>query len=146
MTIRRRNPETILTGWFRGLIEKRGAFCYRVSDAYTRGIPDLTVTTDRVIVIEMKIRPGGPTRSFQAMVWKALGVRGAQDHFIRQICRRSEFSACVVSGTEDEDPSSLALWVPVHPEIESNDSGDYLAIAVGVEEVMGWLSLNASRT
>jgi hypothetical protein len=141
----RSNPETTLTRWFRIELERRGGYVLKCSDSFTRGVPDVSLTSDRVTWIEMKVADSsrrvevGDERS-----WQALTVRGAQDHFIRQVCRRCYRGACVVTGPPEEWPSRLALWLPVDPSVESNDPKSvgsmYLCAAVG-DGVFRWLGL-----
>lgn len=128
------NGESLLTKAVREALERRGAHCMKVSDRFTRGIPDLFVTTDRLIAIEFKVF----VTALTVIGWREAGLSGAQDHHLRRIARRARRASCVITGPPSEaSVSAIKLWVPVRPEVESDD-GVYRLAAVG-EEAMKWV-------
>jgi hypothetical protein len=131
--VTRRNPETIATNDFRRRLEARGGYTVKVSDTFTRGIPDLQVTLGRLVAVEMKVgsRVYGHTESY-----KALGLSGAQDQRIREICRRAPKCACVVTAWHGE----FTLWVPVRAELQGQGAEMYQCEAEGIEAILTWLS------
>lgn len=132
------NPETLVTNRFRKLLTAAGAHVIKISDAYTRGIPDLLVsTTDGICMIEIKVdklKSDKNTRTY-----KSLGLSGAQDHHVRQLAQRRILSGCVV--TDIKKGGKLRLWIPLNPEKEGGHYGDYSCVARGWEEIREWLSL-----
>lgn len=131
-----KNPETVVTNRFRKTAELRGADFVKLSDSFTRGVPDAYMVTDRVIMVEFKVdRTKGTmdTRSY-----KSLGLSGAQDHRIRNISRRSALGACVV--IDSAKGGQLQLFVPVGPSQEGPGHEDYVRLAED-EEVFRWLSI-----
>lgn len=133
-----RNPESLLTDLVRRRLEAGGAHFVKLSDRFTRGVPDALVFTDRLVLVEFKAaRLGGDSWSTGA----GLGLTGAQDHHLRMAARRDRSCACVVTGTSDG--SCLALWVPVRPESEQIEW--YRRVAVD-DEVHGWLEGRAGNT
>lgn len=132
------NPESVSTKEFRRLLEARGAFTLKLSDSFTRGVPDLLVSTNRVVMVEMKQDFGtGSHRSY-----KTLGMSGAQDQGIRELCRRNPHSACVV-GADPGNEMRCKLWSPVVPERSGGPFVWYALAAVGFEEVWSWLTIGS---
>lgn len=129
------NGETVLTKIVRDALERRGAHCIKLSDKFTRGVPDMVVVTDRVIMCELKVYQSNAC----VEGWKQLGLSGAQDGHIRKICRRSSRGACVVTGTATGD--DVLLWTPICPETELR-TGKYRIAAGGLEGTLLWLSAN----
>ena len=107
------NAETKLTRSVRLALETKGAHCVKLSDKFTRGVPDMMVVSDRVVMVEFKIM----TTTAMVLTYSRLGLSGAQDHHIRQIARRAYRGVCVITGSSTGE--ELAVWVPVNPELES---------------------------
>ena len=128
------NPETELTKIVRTRLEKvYDALFVKLSDRFTRGIPDALVCTNRNVMVEFKIFDTDRA----VVTYKAMGLTGAQDHYVRAMCHRNRKSACVITGMRDG--SSLALWLPVRPGREGPDFADY-RLAAEKEEVYEWLA------
>jgi hypothetical protein len=122
------NPETIITRRVRSVIEARGGHFIKLSDSYTRGVPDAIVTTNRLVAIEFKVdRTTG--RDF-ARSYSSLGLSGAQDHIIRAIARRSG-SNCAYVVTDTLDGGRLRAWTPTLPNGEGPGYELYTVVAVG---------------
>lgn len=125
------NAESRLTEYLRKLLEKRGCHHVKLSDRFTRGVPDLLVVSDRIVMIELKV--------FQATsvvhTYRELGMSGAQDHHVRQMCRRSLRSAACVTGRADG--SHMLLWTPVCPESELIPN--YREAASDEAQVLNWI-------
>jgi hypothetical protein len=118
------NPETVVTRRFRAELECRGAYCIKLSDQFTRGIPDLLVVTPKgVMLIEMKVdhRASKMTRS----TYQLLGLTGLQDQRIRDICKRVDGGAWLV--TDIPKGGKLMLWMPN----DKIDAMDYTCAAEG---------------
>lgn len=126
------NGETILTRFVRGHLEGRGALCIKLSDKFTRGVPDMMVVTSRIIMCEFKVYAS----ELCVTTWSDLGLSGAQDSNIRRICRRTGRGACVITGTATGD--SVLVWSPICPEREVR-TGKYRIAAGGLEGAMSWL-------
>ena len=133
-----KNPETVITDNLRELLKSFGAHTIKISDSYTRGIPDLLVSGPSGIrMIEIKVdrlKTDKKERSY-----KSLGLSGAQDHHIRAMVRQHSFAACVVTNTKDG--GKLRLWAPIKAEREGPGFDSYLRVASGAEEVGRWLGL-----
>ena len=98
----------------------------KLSDSFTRGIPDVLMVSGRVILIEFKIDKGA--HRFDARSYKQLGMTGAQDHHVRQISKRTDGrGAYTLAGTIDGD--LLSLWVPTVPELEGGEYVMYRKVA-----------------
>jgi hypothetical protein len=137
-----RNPESVITSYFRRVVEKSGGYFFKISDRFTRGIPDCHVTFTRGVFIELK--EGRFDKSIDT--YQHLKVSGIQDSRIRNICRRSPDGACVLTAP-CESPADMALWVPVRPQKEdSRKFNHYRCAARGEREVMKWLGLKTSQT
>ena len=128
------NPETIITNRVRQKLESLGAIFIKISDSYTRGIPDALMAVTRMVLIEFKVDRTIRDTKFRS--WKSLGLSGAQDHFIRQFLQRDPTSACVV--TDNVSGTKLRLWHPVDQHDERNP--EYYVLAAGLDEVYEWLS------
>lgn len=133
-----KNPETVVTNRIRKLIEAAGGHFVKLSDTFTRGVPDAMVVTDRVVMVEFKVDrlKGDPTlRSY-----KSLGMTGAQDHHIRHIARRTNVKgSCVI--TDTKDGGKLRLWVPVDPGMEGDNYAVYAVLRTGWGGAADWLNL-----
>lgn len=128
------NGESHLTRSVREALEGRGAHCMKISDRFTRGIPDMFAATDRLVAVEFKVL----VTDLVVISWRQLGLSGAQDHHLRHIARRSRRAACVITGPPHDAPvSMIKLWTPISPEREADD-GVYRLAAVG-EEAMNWM-------
>ena len=129
------NPETIVTDYFKRRVTALGGYYFKLSDRFTRGVPDCHVTFDRGVFVEMKEGLWlGPVATYQKLT-----IRGAQDHKIRQMCRRARKSACVISAPM-RSPENMTLWVPVAAHREGRrDFNQYRIAAQGEEQVMKWL-------
>lgn len=122
------NPETVITDRLRLEVERAGGYSIKLSDRFTRGIPDLIVVMSRVMLIEVKVFRRGTT---QVSTWKRLGLTGLQDQRIRETWRRASRSAYVVTGTLD---GPLTLWRPMLPEasgIDGTPESHYMALYEG---------------
>lgn len=121
-----KTPEAIATTKFRDRLKSTDdAFTIKLSDTYTRGVPDLLVVITRVVMVEMKIAKRVYAGS---EVYSALGLSGIQDERLRSIASRSGNGACAVTVRDGE----YELWIPgVRP--------DYLRAASGYAEVVRWL-------
>ncbi len=140
-----RNPETRLTNRVRRLIESAGGHFVKISDQFTRGIPDAMVVTNRVVMSEFKIDTTKTMPPKSERTYKSLRLTGAQDHHIRQIARRTTcLGVCVITDTKAGD--RLRLWIPLEPHGEGEPTVSYVAICNGWEEVAGWLGLATSQT
>lgn len=106
------NAETELTAIVRTRLEGLGCHCVKLSDRFTRGVPDLLVVSDRIVMLELKVF----VATASVHTYQQLGMSGAQDHHVRQMCRRSLRAAACVTGKPDG--GALALWTPVSPESE----------------------------
>ncbi len=126
-----KNAESQLTDAVRKRLEGAGAHCIKLSDRFTRGVPDLNVTSDRMVMVEFKVLE--PTESV-VMTWKDLGMTGLQDHHVRHMCRRAGRSACCLTGLVDG--TDLKLWLPIMPMSEK--IADYRLAAQG-EAVIKWV-------
>lgn len=103
-----RNAESKATNEFRLKLESCGAYFVKLSDRFTRGVPDSFVVTSRgVTLIEFKY---GDYK--HVCTWKELGLSGLQDQRIREICKRNGYGACVIIMTS---AGEAALFVPVAP-------------------------------
>lgn len=126
---RRVNPETLLTRFLRERLDGGGVYTVKLSDHFTRGIPDLLVVADRIVLVEMKIdRSTSPREALRA---NELGLTAMQDHRIREVCRRVARGACVVTG--NSNGSGVRAWYP-------STQNWYRMVAHGPEGVIAWLS------
>lgn len=107
------NAETKLTEAVRRDLEASGAHCVKLSDRFTRGVPDMLVVTDRIVMIEFKIYGS----ELNVEKYANLGLSGSQDHHIRNMVRRSARSACVITGLPDG--SKRSIWIPISPDTET---------------------------
>lgn len=129
------NDETIITKRMRKALEAGGAHCVKLSDQFTRGIPDMLCVATSVKFIEFKV----DRRSLEhrkKYTWKQLGLSGAQDHHIRQMWRRVDGSAYVLTDTIVGD--NTIIWYPVDAQIESK-YGKYQSMMHDRDEVISWL-------
>ena len=125
------NAETQLTKIVRERLEGLGCHCVKLSDRFTRGVPDLLVVSDRIVMLELKVF----VATDSVHTYQQLGMSGAQDHHVRQMCRRSLRSAACVTGRADG--SRLALWTPISPESELVPN--YRLAASEDSQVMNWI-------
>ena len=95
----------------------------------------MLVVPDRVIMVEFKVDRLKSDRDKRT--YKSLGLSGAQDHHIRQICRRAPGGACVV--TDKESRGKLRVWLPFVPMREGPKFEDYYLL-VKDEDVYLWLT------
>lgn len=100
-----RNAESKVTEIFRGVLTRRGAYFVKLSDRFTRGLPDSLVVTNHVVMIEFKEGEADAT-----CTWKRLGLSGLQDQRIRDIYQRDKHGACVVLGSVRT--GRFVLYVP----------------------------------
>lgn len=135
-----RNPESVVTGWLRRRMSDAGLYSFKLSDSFTRGVPDAVCVGDRVVMVEFKVDRG--LLDFES--YSALGLSGAQDQRIREICRRAPTAACVVTARPSTDDKTVRLWSPVEPERSGPDYESYKTSAIGLTEVLQWLT--TSRT
>lgn len=129
----RENPETKLTKYVRLALERAGAYSVKISDTFTRGIPDMMVVGNRIVMVELKVDRVFATKA----TWKQLGLSGPQHQRIIEICRRAGSAACVVTG-RGGDPGSIRVWSPDDPTNNASD-GYHVAVPSGIEEVVSWL-------
>jgi len=129
-----KNPESIVTDHFKNVVESLGGFYFKLSDRFTRGIPDCYVVFERGVFVEIK--EGNFDGTVQT--YKKLTIRGGQDHKIRQMCRRHRKNACVVTMSVGS-PNDMKLWVPVRPEKEGGEFQEYRLAVTGQHKVMTWL-------
>lgn len=121
----RRNPESLLTDMVRSILESRGAYTFKLSDSFTRGVPDMVAVGSKLRMVELKIAKA----MSGTVTYKSLGLSGAQHQRIIEMCRRDANSAVVVTGTPG-DASSLKVWVPKHPDDNTKD--EYVIVADGM--------------
>lgn len=114
------NPETTVTKRIRKLMELHGAYFVKLSDTFTRGIPDVLVATNRIMLIEIKVDRSKGTLTTRS--YKSLGLTGAQDSRIRNFYRRSG-DAIVM--TDTEDGGRLRVWIPIDSDNEGPGFEDY---------------------
>lgn len=136
------NPETRVTNRVRELMESAGAHFIKLSDSFTRGVPDSVVATDRVILIEFKC--DRHKRDEVLRTYRSLGLSGAQDHHIRQVYRRTHRGACVLTDSVDGD--KMRLWTPIGAWSEGPGHDMYAVQARGWKEIAQWLGLETSLT
>lgn len=122
------NPETKITVTIRKHLETRGAHFVKLSDSFTRGVPDALVVTNRPVMVEFKVDRLVGTDMMRT--YRSLGLSGAQDHHIKALHRRCLNSAAVVTNTAREN--RLRVWVPLNPHDEKNET--YICIAEGWRE------------
>lgn len=113
------NPETKVTNRIRNLLKMNGAHFTKLSDSFTRGVPDAYVVTNRVIMMEFKVdRSKGISRE---RTYKSLGLSGAQDHTMKAINRRAPGCGYVVTDTVKGD--RLRVWIPMSTDENSEMYG-----------------------
>lgn len=120
------NPETIVTNRIRKLLVSHGAHFVKLSDSFTRGIPDSFVVSNRVVFIEYKVDRGRKTLGTDR-TYKSLGLKGSQDHHIKAISSRAPTSAYVVTDTVKGD--RLRVWRPERPHDEADPT--YVMVTEG---------------
>lgn len=135
------NPETVVTRELRRRLEALGAHTVKLSDSFTRGVPDLMVASDRVVMAELKVDESDGTWSVRT--YRQLGMSGAQDQRVRELCRRNRLSACCVA--IPRDMYSATLWVPLAPDRQGEGYESYRVEAQGWEGVLAWLMGQAYR-
>lgn len=108
------------------MLEKRGAFFLKISDSFTRGVPDAFVAVPmRIVALEFKVdrnKSDALDRSY-----KSLGLSGAQDHTVRAI-RRLGGEAFVVTDTVKGD--RLRVWVP-QDNFDERNNDMYIELCAG---------------
>jgi hypothetical protein len=135
----RKNPESVATTTLRTALEARGAWTVKISDSFTRGVPDLQVVFDRVVLVEVKVLR---RRTDLVTPYSALGLSGAQDHHIRVVVRRTGpvlCGACVV--TTGPDSEAFRMWLPVTPALEGPGHEMYMMHTASVDTIarsLGW--------
>ena len=128
------NPETRMTNAVRTALVAMGAHVIKLSDTFTRGVPDCLIVGERLIMAEFKVDRG--VGRHDTRTWKQLRMTGAQDHHIRAICCRSLMGSCVVTALEDG--TCMTVWLPVHPLREGEGFENYRAAARG-RDAYAWL-------
>jgi hypothetical protein len=124
-----RNPETIITNRLRASLEARGGYSIKLSDKFTRGVPDLVAVGRSVFMVELKVYSGsGVTETY-----KRLGLSGAQDSRIRAINRRCEHPHAFVYTADPDDNQSGTLWIPLLPEFEGPGYESYRFLRSGLQ-------------
>ncbi len=129
------NPETVVTQRVRDVLKGAGAHFIKLSDQFTRGVPDALLVTDRILLVEFKV--DRRKRDPNDLTYKQLGLSGAQDHHIRQICRRNTRGACVV--TDSVDGGKLRLWLPLRSHGEGAKGFETYVVYECDEKVYAWL-------
>lgn len=129
------NPETVVTKKFRAHLERDGFFVKKLSDSFTRGIPDLLIAASRIILIEMKsdatlaIVPDGTKKG-----WRQLGLSGAQDENIRAIWTKTG-TAYAVIGFEN----NFTVWAPHDATRTPPGETTYICLANELAEIIRML-------
>jgi hypothetical protein len=129
------NPETKVTDRLRRLLADAGCHAIKLSDSFTRGVPDMVVVSNRVIMVEVKVDRLKSDKTIRE--YSSLGLSGAQDHHVRQISRRCSLGACVV--TDAVDGGKMRLWVPRDPAGEGPGFEDYIQFEKN-ERAIAWLT------
>lgn len=124
------NPETKVTNRIRNLLLRNGAHFRKLSDSFSRGVPDSYVVTNRVVMLEYKVDRSKGTK--EVRTYKSLGLSGAQDHEIKAVKKRAADCAFVVTDTVKGD--RLRVWGPVNAFAEDDD--DYHLICEGEENFL----------
>ncbi len=130
-----KNPETVITNELRKRIEDRGGYFMKISDQFSRGIPDAFASVViGLVAIEVKVDRSAGTKDVRT--YKSLGLSGAQDHRLRRIlaCSNSMGSAFVFTNTTDG--TRPTLWVPKRPDLEGRGFDEYMVFAEGWDEIM----------
>lgn len=130
------NPETKVTRRIRALLEGHGAHFDKLSDSFTRGIPDSLVATDGIYLIEFKVDRSKGTLKTRS--YKSLGLSGAQDHKIRAVYRRTKAALIV---TDLEDGGRLRVWAPTNPFKEGPGHEEYFMICEGEQNLLRLIGL-----
>lgn len=128
-----KNPETKVTDDLKTALSSCGGYFMKVSDSYSRGIPDSFIAVPQGLwAVEIKVdRTKG---TLCTRTYKSLGASGAQDHRLRQVARVAKGHAYIFTNTVDLDRP--ILWSPVNPEREGEGFEDYMRIADGWESVL----------
>jgi hypothetical protein len=135
-----KNPETLVTDDLRKALRDCGCYFMKISDQFSRGIPDSFVAVPRgLVAIEIKVDRQKTVRSTRT--YKSLGLSGAQDHRIRMMNRVCEPTAFVF--TNVKDMSRPRLWVPTDSSGEGPGFEDYDCVALGWLPVMQALGFEA---
>jgi len=125
-----KNPETIVTNRIKDLLKRNGAHFVKLSDSFTRGIPDAMIVTNRVIMMEFKVDSTKGTMSERT--YKSLKLSGAQDHHIKAIRKRAGSSAYVV--TDTVGGGRLKVWIPADPFNEASE--EYVCVCEGEDNFL----------
>lgn len=130
------NPETVVTTYFKRRVIAAGGWFQKLSDRFSRGIPDVVMCISRVVMVELKTDTG---LGVGEETYKTLKMSGLQDHNVRAICNRDPYGACTI--TIKKDCTGARLWVPVRPDREGRGFEDYVCVANGMDEVIEWLTI-----
>lgn len=137
-----RNPESVITDYFRNRVVELGGEFVKLSDRFTHGVPDCYLAFDTLRLVELK--EGHYDKG--VTTYQDLGVRGSQDSKIRRLHVRNPNNSCVVTAPR-ENPSDMRLWVPIDPHLEDRRLHNrYRLAALGEVMVMRWLGYRTSRT
>lgn len=128
-----KNPETKVTDDLKMGITSAGGYFMKISDTYSRGIPDSFIAVPiGLIAVEIKVDRTKGTKDVRT--YKSLGLSGAQDHRIRQVARVAKAKAYVFTNTVELDRP--ILWLPVDPGREGEGYQNYVRFAEGWDSVM----------